>query len=86
MALASGGTASTRGVREARFWVTAVRLQLFVEVNLVDLEGFYESCRVAELGRLSSGGKNGHENFSQTRIYNYRVVFARNRNFANLTQ
>ena len=34
MALASGGTASTRGVREASFWVTAVRLQLFVEVDL----------------------------------------------------
>ena len=57
MALVSGGAASTRGVREASFWETAVRLQLFVEVNLVDLEGFYESCRVAELGSLSSGAK-----------------------------
>ena len=35
------------------------------------------------------GGKNGHENFRQVRIYNFRhkcVVFARNRKFANLTQ
>ena len=35
------------------------------------------------------GGKNGHENFRQARIYNFRdkcVVFARNRKFANLTQ
>ena len=35
------------------------------------------------------GGKNGHENFRQTRIYNFRnkcVVFVRNRKFANLTQ
>ena len=35
------------------------------------------------------GDKNGHENFRQTRIYNFRdkcVVFARNRKFANLTQ
>ena len=34
-------------------------------------------------------GKNGHENFRQARIYNFRdkcVVFARNRKFANLTQ
>ena len=35
------------------------------------------------------GGKNGHENFRQALIYNFRdkcVVFARNRKFANLTQ
>ena len=35
------------------------------------------------------GGKNGPENFRQTRIYNFRnkcVVFARNSKFANLTQ
>ena len=35
------------------------------------------------------GGKNGHENFRQARIYNFRdkcVVFARNRKFAKLTQ
>ena len=35
------------------------------------------------------GGKNGHENFRQTRIHNVRdkcVVFARNCKFANLTQ
>ena len=35
------------------------------------------------------GGKNGHENFRQTRIYNFCdkcVVFVRNRKFANLTQ
>ena len=35
------------------------------------------------------GGKKGHENFRQVRIYNFRdkcVVFARNRKFANLTQ
>ena len=35
------------------------------------------------------GDKNGHENFRQARIYNFRdkcVVFARNRKFANLTQ
>ena len=35
------------------------------------------------------GGKNGHENFRQARIYNFRdkcVAFARNRKFANLTQ
>ena len=34
-------------------------------------------------------GKNGHENFRQARIFNFRdkcVVFARNRKFANLTQ
>ena len=34
------------------------------------------------------GGKNGLENFRQTRIYNFRdkcVIFARNRKFANLT-
>ena len=34
------------------------------------------------------GGKNGHENFCQARIYNFRdkcVIFARNRKFANLT-
>ena len=34
------------------------------------------------------GGKNGHENFGQARIYNFRdkcVVFVRNRKFANLT-
>ena len=35
------------------------------------------------------GGKNGHVNFRQARIYNFRdkcVVFARNHKFANLTQ
>ena len=35
------------------------------------------------------GGKNGHENFRQARIYNFRdkcVFFARNRKFANLTR
>ena len=35
------------------------------------------------------GGKNGHENFRQARIYNFRdkcVVLARNRKFANSTQ
>ena len=35
------------------------------------------------------GGKNGHENFRQARIYNFRdkrVVFARNRKYATLTQ
>ena len=35
------------------------------------------------------GGKNGHENFRQARIYNFRdkcVTFVRNRKFANLTQ
>ena len=35
------------------------------------------------------GGKNGHESFRQTRIYNFCdkcVVFARNRIFANLTE
>ena len=35
------------------------------------------------------GGKNGHENFRQMRIYNFRdkcVVFARNLKFSNLTQ
>ena len=35
------------------------------------------------------GGKNGHENFRQGRIYNFRdkcVVFARNCKFANLIQ
>ena len=35
------------------------------------------------------GSKNGHENFRQELIYNFRdkcVVFARNRKFANLTQ
>ena len=35
------------------------------------------------------GGKNGHENFRQARIYNFCskcVVFARNRKFAKLTQ
>ena len=35
------------------------------------------------------GGKNGHENFRQARIYifcNKCVVFARNRKFAKLTQ
>ena len=35
------------------------------------------------------GGKNGHENFRQALIYNFRnkcVVFARNRKFANLTK
>ena len=35
------------------------------------------------------GGKNGHENFRQTRIYNFRdkcIVFARNLKFSNLTQ
>ena len=34
-------------------------------------------------------GKNGHENFRQARIYNFRdkcVVFVRNRKFANLSQ
>ena len=34
-------------------------------------------------------GKNGHENFRQTHVYNFRdkcVIFARNRKFANLTQ
>ena len=33
--------------------------------------------------------KNGHENFRQARIYNFRdksVVLTRNRKFANLTQ
>ena len=45
--------------------------------------------RVAELGSLSSGAKNGNENFRQAHIYNFRVkcvVFARNREFAKLTQ
>ena len=35
------------------------------------------------------GGKNGHKNFRQTRIYNFRdkcIVFARNRKLANLTR
>ena len=35
------------------------------------------------------GDKNGHENFCQARIYNFRdkcVVFARKRKFANLTK
>ena len=35
------------------------------------------------------GGRNGHENFRQARIYNFRDkcdVFARNRKFAKLTQ
>ena len=35
------------------------------------------------------GSKNGNENFRQTHIYNFRVkcvVFARNRQFAKLTQ
>ena len=35
------------------------------------------------------GGKNGHENFRQARIYDFRnkcVVFARNRKFAKSTQ
>ena len=35
------------------------------------------------------GGKNGHENFRQECIYNFRdkcVIFARNHKFANLTQ
>ena len=39
--------------------------------------------------QLFVGGKNGHENFRQAGIYNFRekcVVFARNRKFANLTQ
>ena len=45
MALASGGAASIRGVREASFWATAAQLQLFVEVNLADQEGLYESCK-----------------------------------------
>ena len=34
-------------------------------------------------------GQNGHENFRQTRTYNFRdkcVVFVGNRKFANLTQ
>ena len=38
--------------------------------------------------RTFVGGKNGHENFGQARIYNFCdkcVVFARNRKFANLT-
>ena len=74
MALVSGGAASTRGVREASFWETAVRLQLFVEVNLVDLEGFYESCRVAELGRLSSGAKMAMKIFVK-RVF---TIFATN--------
>ena len=35
------------------------------------------------------GGKNGHENFCQAHISNFRhkcIVFARNHKFANLTQ
>ena len=35
------------------------------------------------------GGKNGHANFRQVRIYNFRdkcIVFVRNRKFANLTR
>ena len=35
------------------------------------------------------GGKNGHENFRQARIYNFRdkcIVFARSLKFLNLTQ
>ena len=35
------------------------------------------------------GGKDGHENFRQSRIYKFRdkcVVFVRHRKFANLTQ
>ena len=35
------------------------------------------------------GGKNGREIFCQARIYNFRdkrIVFVRNRKFANLTQ
>ena len=49
----------------------------------------WHPSRVAELGSLSSGAKNGNENFCQARIYNFRVkcvVFARNRIFAKLTQ
>ena len=46
--------------------------------------------RVAELATWQPfvGGKNGHENFRQARIYNFRdkcVVFARNHKFAKLT-
>ena len=32
------------------------------------------------------GGKNGHENFRQARIYNFRDKFVHNRKFANLAQ
>ena len=49
----------------------------------------YIHIRVAEVGSLSSGGKNGRENFRQTRIYNVRdkcVVFAHNLKFLSLTQ
>ena len=32
------------------------------------------------------GGKNGHKDFCQARIYRFRVVFARNCKFAHLTE
>ena len=53
MAPASGGTASTRGVTDASFWVRPTRLQLFVwfcsflqwcRVNFSDLTGFMTVC------------------------------------------
>ena len=58
----------------------------FFRINVVELWFNVKSChtRVAELG-----GKNGHENFRQARIYNFCVkcvVFARNHKFAKLTQ
>ena len=56
------------------------------------LGAYHFLCGVFQGGRTWQpfvGDKNGHENFRQVHIYNFRdkfVVFARNRKFANLTQ
>ena len=47
------------------------------------------TCQGGRTWQAFGRGKNGHETFRQTRIYNFRdkcVVFARNLKFSNLTQ
>ena len=64
---------------------------------MIQMWGVFIAGFQVDIGRVQGGrtwqpfvgGKNGHENFRQTRIYNFCdkcVVFARNRKFANLTE
>ena len=58
------------------------------DIRLTDLQPQY-ALQGGRTWQSFVGGKNGHENFRQTRTYNFRnkcVVFARNLKFSNLTQ
>ena len=87
-------------VVEARFakWMQSLIQPLLDHLGYVvhqkdpEDQRLFKRHMVAQGGRTwlpFVGGKNGHENFRQARIYNFCnkfVVFARNRKLANLTQ